>query len=236
MWDLLELIVEQLGTTLKWGFIGFVIGLLFIWLLRKGDLLKYNSFWQVLRTSIYYIFYPIGFGCLFWFYTATKQVEVDAYQATNEAINKTEEGLFPLFEEYIIQNLPSYISYNHIPSNDQVVKDFLNENDKSSWIKTKIVHWGLVKSLETFERKALKQMGISENETNLTIKALNNSNLSINKAIFDLPFSSLKGMTFNLVKDYIKQFYSIYLSVFGCLILVIMIDLGYSHLKKYINI
>lgn len=232
MWDIFLTVLEQLGNTFRWGIVGFFIGIFIIFLLRKSKILKGETFFQLTKIAIYYIIFPIGIGSLFWLYAATKHVEKDVHQIANKSINQIENSLYPSFNKYITRYLKNYVDVNNVPTNDEIVSNFLNENKESSWFTTEIMHWSLVKSLEYSEKQALKQMGISPNDKDLNVLLLANQNHQLEKGIYDLPFKKIRGLTYNQIGNYLKQFYLLYYLGFGLLFVIILLEFISSLLKK----
>ncbi len=233
MWYFFLLILDQLENSFKWGAIGFLLGIFIIYLFRKGNILKNDTFFQVVRNSIYYIIYPIGLASLFWLFAATKHVEKDAYDMLNTSINKTEEGLYGMFNKYVTQNLSSYIDLNHVPTNDEIVSDFLNETEHSGWFKKKVMHWSLVHALEIAEKKALTQMGINPDNEELTVLLLANDEHRLEQTMYHMPFKQLKGFTFNTIKSYLRGFYISYYIGYGILIFFLILPLVISLFSKF---
>lgn len=232
MWDFFLLIVDQLGNSFKWGFIGFLLGVLSIYLLKKGKILKTESFLHIVKISVYYILYPICLASLFWLYAATKHLEKDVYRLSNGAINKMEENIYPVFNQYITRNLERYIHLEKIPTNDQIVSEFLNETRESSYFTKKVVHPFLVETLIKQETIALKKMGIPLSTTNLTVLVLSNNNTSLEKNLYSMGFQEIKGFTIKQIAHYLEKFYTFYYILFGILFVIILLEVIFGILKR----
>lgn len=234
MWEVFLIILEQLGNTFKWGLIGFVLGIVILYLLRKSSILQNQTFFQVLRNSIYYIFIPIALSSTFWLYASTKHLEKDIHYLANESINKTEEFIYPAFNKYITQNISNYVNLNHIPTNDEIVSNFLNETKKSSWLKKRVLHWALVETLKTAEIETLERLGIDPKNKELNILILANKNNQLEKVAYDLPFKKMRGLTYNEIEYAIKKYYKLYYIFFGIIFVMLIMNITFSLSRKNI--
>ncbi len=133
MSDYLGLLWMGLSSSILYAFIGLLVGIAVLLLLKKRHYLERAYTFLKLLTRLYFVYIPIVFFFTFWFmgslWTTTKLFEKEVTEVIVEIENKT----FPIFTNYINESIEEFLAKESIPTNKEIVSNFLaNYIDKNT--------------------------------------------------------------------------------------------------------
>lgn len=232
MSEFIGIIWEQLGTTFKWCFTGFLITIVTLILLYKNNLLGKSGPLSFIKKISYYLFFPLYIGIITWFFAATYTVEKDALKLAEMSIDAAENSLFPEFYEYAVSLADQYVG-DKIKSKKQLVDDYLN---KQGYLKgnfsTKTMRWTLENALSYIEDQAIAKGTIKIGQENINFPRLISEYLKKDDKLTLVPFSYLKGMSYKTIHGYASSFYWLYFWLAFVVIFILLLDIYFTLKRK----
>ncbi len=143
--------------SIGWGILGYVIGLLLVIVLSKRGALKRKRWYSKIAVVSYWILIPIIFGVASLAFKTIHYVHTRINIMADAAIEEVEEQTYGLFEEHVSQNIEEYTGRTSLPTNDELLEDYLGVDSTSNWITRTV----LEQLLGLIEDQATKQ--ISDN-------------------------------------------------------------------------
>lgn len=129
--DYINLVFEQLSSSIGYGLLGLGIGILIIFLLKKWGYLERNYLLLKIITKFYFVLFPVGFLLYFWFVGSLWTTKSLFQEAINEVIIQVQEESYPIFAANVNDQIKNYINLDQVPSNTEIVQIYLSENSFS---------------------------------------------------------------------------------------------------------
>lgn len=206
------LVWDQLLGSFIYFFVGFIVMLVFLFVIRKKVFfIKKTTIGKIIKT-IYFIVLPFVLGISFWIYSATSSAKKDVLETTETAVQELEEEVYPLFHEFIGEEINKFSELNidNIPGNDELVSQFLREeklDDKG--MVTSITHWILVQTLVYLEEKTIEssveKIGITKK--NITALMNHEDGVFLDKQLLDAPFNFAKKQLFSFISGIFTPYF-----------------------------
>ena len=129
-------LLESLFSTFLWWVIGFIIGLIGLFILKRKGYLKRKNRLLKFIVATYFFGIPSVFGFSFGCYGLLRNVEQDALAVSAVTVHTIKEITYPAFDNYITQSLDSL---KDSMTKSEFINDFLNNGQHDfSYIQNEI--------------------------------------------------------------------------------------------------
>lgn len=189
--------------SLGFGFIGFLVALVLLFIVKSSGLLARTRKISKFLVITYWIFIPVLFGCGFMALKALVYAESRAKNLADSAIEVFEEKTFPSFHKYVTENLEQYTGESIIPSNEEIVENFYEEeNTETNWITRQILVFFLELLEEEAEKRVAGGTGVSQENVH-SVRLLSSGSI-------DELFHSAFGRMSSMARSWIGGFFTPY--------------------------
>jgi len=118
-------ILANLWGSIEYFFLGLLVGILIIFLLRKGGYLKREHDFMKVIVSLYYLYFPIVFALMFWFTGTILEVRAETHKAVDKVFLYMADHGSRELKAFFDTNVDAYLSETELPSNKQMAIDFV---------------------------------------------------------------------------------------------------------------
>lgn len=202
---------------LLFGFLGFIVGICFMFLLFTKGLLKREKPMAKVFVILFWIFIPLFTS---WEFAALKTIhiaETTAKGSATIAIDQLEESSFPAFHDYVTKNINDLTAGSKAPTNEELAHAFYESSPKtSSWISKSVLVWLLDLAEELAEENIAEQTGLKTEQVH-AFRLMQDDAMD---GLFGEAMQKLKNGAHSLIGSAFIPYYLIALLIWlGCMIL-----------------
>jgi len=198
MSDYLWLLLAGLQSSILYGLLGLIVGIVLIVLLKKKNFLERSNSFLNLFVKLYYVIFPIAFFLLFWFTGSLLHTKKQVTIAADEALEQAKTEVYPQFVVHINKLLAQYTGKDNFPSNDEIVNYFLIEHKQ--YTGAKAYNYVLKLVLKTTLKFTLGEG--EERETN--IRSMSDG---VTTSIFEKKFDVIKSVVHKQINRFSAPFF-----------------------------
>jgi len=191
--------------SLGFGFMGCLLGVAIMFVLRAKGLLKRSRGISKVLVISYWIFVPIIFAWSFTILKGLTYAENALETTANTVILKFEEKTYEPFHKYVTENVEKYTGEMILPSNEELVKGFFDGPDRKEddWILEGIMFLFL-EVAENEAEEAIADYSFLEKEDVQEVRTFGASQID---GLFHGTFSKLRSLTNVWIKGIIRPYF-----------------------------
>jgi hypothetical protein len=191
--------------SLGFGFMGYLLGLAILFVLRAKGLLKRSRGISKVLVISYWIFIPIIFACSFTVLKGLDYAEKTMESTADAVIVTLEEKTYGPFHKYITANIKEYTGESILPSNEELVEGFFagTEKEEDDWILEGI----MFVFLEVLEDEAESTIAENLHIDKKNIQGVRTFGSNQIDGLFHVAFSKLKSTSHSWINAIFRPYY-----------------------------
>lgn len=194
----LDILFHGLMGGIKYAFLGFIIGVVILILLRKFNLLKREGAFLNFFTKLYYVIIPLSLGGIFWVGGSVASLQADATTEVDKLLKVAETEMVPTFVHFLESEIDTLMMNGQVPTNQEITDRFKALNHEyagGSAIADQVLDFTLNTVLEYIIGK--------DEEHEQRLKKLSGD---IGPEVVHSAFNTVRGVIRTQVKNFINTF------------------------------